>query len=595
MSMIFSNLERDYDRKYSDWELLKRYSRYLKEQKTHLYYTLIAIFAGTGLTLLLPFVLQRAVDDLLNDRSDEVIKYAFAFLGLYIAVWIADFIRNYENTKFTTKSTRSIRNDLFVQVQDHDMTFFDHNNTGSIMSRINDDVQILGDFVKMTSDFLVNVAIAIGTAIILLTLDLRLTLLAMSVIPFLFLIAITFRKIARKLSREWRVTISELNESFLENISGISVARSFGREETARNNFDELNRKNYRVNVKRSIFFSSIFPFVFACSNIGLFLILFNGGIQSVKTGQPTPGELIMYVVMLQRFYFPIVLMTTYWQQVQAGFAAAERIFSLQDVETKVKDSGKIQADELQGKIEFRNLNFSYNDKNPVFQGFNLHIPAGQTIAIVGHTGAGKSSLISLLARFYEFQEGEILIDEVSIKDYKLASYRSGLGLVLQEPLLFSGSIRNNIAYGNANASEEEVLLAAKAANAWEFIKNTSEGMDTNILERGKKISQGQKQLISIARAFLVNPRILLLDEATASIDAYSEALIQEAIYGLLKDRTSIIIAHRLTTVKKADLIIVLDKGEIVEEGTHEELLELKGHYSDLYQKYFAFQEVEIN
>jgi ATP-binding cassette subfamily B protein len=595
LSRFFGNLETDYDRTYSDRELIGRYWVYVLEQKRYLITTLIAIAVGTGLTLLIPFTLQRTVDNLLDNKTDLVLPMAFAFLLLQVSVWIADFVRGYENTKFTARSTESIRKELFKKVQTHDMTFFDKNNTGYLQSRIVDDTQQLADFVKLTSDFLVNVAIAIGTVFILFRLDFRLTLLAISIIPVLSVIAIFFRKIARSLSREWRITISELNNSFSENIAGISVTRSFGQEIAAREKFDHLNRENYKVNVKRSMFFASIFPFVFASANLGIFLVLYNGGIQSIQDGSPTPGELFMYVVMLQRFYFPIVLITTYAQQVQAGMAATERIFSLMDVESFVKDTGFIDTEISKGDIEFKNLFFSYEEKNPLFENFNLKISAGQTIAIVGHTGAGKSTIVSLLARLYEYDAGKILIDGREIRDYKLNTYRKGLGVVLQEPFLFSGTIRHNISYGRQNSEDFEVINAAKAANTWEFINKNPNGLNTRVLERGKKLSQGQKQLISLARAFHNNPTILLLDEATASIDAYSEALIQEAIGKLLKERTSIIIAHRLTTIKRVDKIIVLQKGHIVETGNHEELLLQEGHYAELYEKYFAFQEIDLS
>ncbi|MHA2251695.1 MAG: ABC transporter ATP-binding protein, partial [Candidatus Kariarchaeaceae archaeon] len=537
MSRVFGNLETEYDRQYSDKELLKRYSRYVKEQKSHLLIVIIAIILGSAVTLIIPFTLQYAVDFLVQEQYADVLFVAILYLFLSMVAWIFDFIRNYENTKFTARSTLRIREDLYDDVQRHDMTFFDKHQTGSTMSRINDDVQVLGDFIRLTSDFLVNTLIALGTGIILFMLDIRLTLLAMTVIPFLMIVAIIFRKIARVLSRDWRISISKLNESFSENISGISVARSFGREKSARIEFDALNRQNYRINVKKSIFFSSIFPFVFAASNVGLFLVLYHGGVQSINSGNPTAGELFLYVVLLQRFYFPVVLISTYIQQVQAGMAAAERIFSLQDVVSDVKDNGRITAEGLNGEIEIIDLSFGYEKEFPVFDKLNLKIPAGQTVAIVGHTGAGKSSIVSLLARFYEYKEGKILVDGINIKDYSLKSYRSNLGLVLQEPLLFSGSIRDNIAYGNNLATEESIIRVAKAANAWDFVNTSPSGLDTALLERGKRLSHGQKQLISISRAFMVDPRILLLDEATASIDAYSEALIQEAIEKLLKDR----------------------------------------------------------
>ncbi|MCH8908325.1 MAG: ATP-binding cassette domain-containing protein [Candidatus Heimdallarchaeota archaeon] len=272
--------------------------------------------------------------------------------------------------------------------------------------------------------------------------------------------------------------------------------------------------------------------------------------------------------------------------------AAAERIFSLMDVEANVKDLGTKEIHSPKGDITIKNLNFSYEERVPIFQDFNLHIKAGERIAIVGHTGAGKSSLISLISRFYEYQ-GEILIDGVDIKEYTLKSYRSLLGLVVQESFLFSGTIESNIRYGMKDASTEDVVKAAKMANAFEFIENMPKGMNFEVLEGGKKLSQGQKQLISLARVFLIDPKILLFDEATASIDAYSEALIQDAIERILKNRTSIVVAHRLTTIQRVDRIIVLDNGEIIEEGSHDDLMLKRGAYASIYDKYFSFQEID--
>ncbi len=593
MGMMFRNLETQYDRKYSDWQLLKRYGRYLNQQKKFLYRTLIAIFLATGFTLVIPFTLQIGIDSLVEGDDGTVLIMAIAFMGSYSLVWFFDFIRNYENTKFTSYSTQSIRYELFEKVQYHDQSFFDENNTGLLQSRIMDDTQVLSDFVKLTSDFLVNILIAFGTAIILFYVDWYLTLFALSVVPLVIILAIVFRKIARGLSRSWRIAIEKLNDSFQENISGISIARSFAREQEQAEEFDNLNKAHYRVNVKMRMFFSSIFPFVFVLSNIGLFLVMRFGGLQSIETGDPSPGTILMYIVLLQRFYFPVILISTFYQQVQAGLAAAERIFSLMDVESKLDEKGIEKVNHVDGALNIKNLNFSYTGREYVFKDFNLSIKAGEKVAIVGHTGAGKSSLISLLARFYEY-DGEILLDGKNIKDYQLQSYRNVLGLVLQDPFIFSGTIRQNIIYGKADASDEEIMQAASIANVSDLIENFVDGLETDVFERGKKLSQGQKQLIALARAFLNNPKILLMDEATASIDAYSEALIQEAIDRILVGRTSIVIAHRLTTIKKADRIIVIDKGKIIEEGKHQDLLSLKGHYSKLYNKYFEFQELRV-
>ncbi|MCE7737666.1 MAG: ABC transporter ATP-binding protein [Candidatus Heimdallarchaeota archaeon] len=593
MGMMFRNLDTKYDRKYSDWQLLKRYSRYLKEQKNYLVRTLVAIVLATSFTLIIPFTLQIGIDSLIDGDDDRVILMTIAFMGSYALVWVFDFVRNYENTKFTSYSTQSIRYDLFSKVQFHDQSFFDENNTGLLQSRIMDDTQVLSDFVKLTSDFLVNMLIAFGTAIILFYIDWYLTLFALSVVPLVIILAIVFRKIARGLSRNWRIAIAKLNDSFQENISGISIARSFAREKQQAEGFDDLNRAHYRVNVRMRMFFSSIFPFVFVLSNIGLFLVMRFGGLQSIETGDPSPGTILMYIILLQRFYFPVILISTFYQQVQAGMAAAERIFSLMDVESKLEDYGTEEVNQVDGRIDIKNLNFSYTGRDYVFKNFNLSVKPGEKVAIVGHTGAGKSSLVSLLSRFYEY-DGDILLDGKNIKDYKLGSYRDVLGLVLQDPFIFSGTIRDNIVYGKRSASDEEIMIAAQIANVADLISNFADGLETDVFEGGKKLSQGQKQLIAMARAFLTDPKILLMDEATASIDAYSEALIQEAIDRLLKNRTSIIIAHRLTTIKKVDRIIVLQKGEIIEEGKHSELLQKKGHYAELYHKYFEFQELQL-
>ena len=295
VSQILGNLEINYDRRYSDWELLKRYSKYLKEQKTHFYKAFIAILLATGFTLVIPFTLQIGIDGLVEGNENLVILMSITFFISYVLVWIFDYIRNFENTKFTAHSTQNIRAELFEKVQYHDQSFFDQNNTGLLQSRIMDDTQVLSDFVKLTSDFFVNLLIAFGTAIILFYIDFYLSLLALSVIPIIIVIVIVFRKIARKLSRDWRIAIASLNDSFAENISGISIARSFAREQEQADDFDTLNKIHYRINVKKQMFFSSIFPIIYLLSNMGIFLVMWFGGLQSIETGKPTSGTILMY------------------------------------------------------------------------------------------------------------------------------------------------------------------------------------------------------------------------------------------------------------------------------------------------------------
>jgi ABC-type multidrug transport system fused ATPase/permease subunit len=594
MSMLFDALEADYDRRFSDKELIIRYSKYLLHNKKYLILAMVGLFSGVIINLILPFTIQQGIDSLITENYDKVVNATIIFTILLVIGWFADYLRIYQNNMFTATSTSTMREELFERVQNHDLEFFNQQTTGFLMSRIMDDTQAIADFIKLTSDMLFNVLIAIFTFFILFFIDFYLALLSSTVIPLVIFIIYFFRRVARGLTRQWRIAVSNLNNSFAENISGVTVSKSFAKTDRSIREFDNLNQEHYRINTKKQMFFSSIFPFVFALSNVGIFLVLYYGGISAIETGTPSSGTIVLFIIMLQRFYFPIMFITTFYNHLQAGLAATERIFSLQDVVSKVENTGREVLNKPKGDIEFKNLTFTYDGRNPVFENFNLRIKAGESVAIVGHTGAGKSTLLSLLARFYEVTKGQILFDGKDIRSYDIHTYRNAFGIVLQDPLLFSGTIRKNITYGKPDASDEDILKVAKLTNSYDFIKKFPDGLNSILLERGIGLSQGQRQLLSLTRALLIDPEVLLLDEATASIDPYSEALIQEALDNIFANRSTIIIAHRLTTVKKVDRIIVLDNGKIVEEGNHNELLDLNGYYSELYRKYFEFQKVEV-
>ena len=339
---------------------------------------------------------------------------------------------------------------------------------------------------------------------------------------------------------------------------------------------------------------SIFFPVIETLFGIGTFLVLYYGGHMAFTIGAIDVATLYFFVLMLNRFFMPLLEITRFFNQFEAGLAAVERIFSLMDSEpTVVEDPNPVAVPELKGKIDFENMTFFYNPSEPLYKDFTLSIPAGQTVAIVGRTGAGKSTLVSLLTRFYDVEGGAIIVDGTDIRRYVMQDYRNQIGIVLQDNILFSGSIEENIRYGKLNATRQEVERAAKAVYAWEFIQSLPKGLDTEVGEKGTKLSAGQKQLVAFARALLSDPKILILDEATAAIDAYTESLIQEALKVLLKGRTAIIIAHRLTTVENADRIIVIDDANIVEEGNHQQLMDKKGKYWQLYDMYFRHQSLE--
>ncbi|MBA7571597.1 putative ABC transporter ATP-binding protein [subsurface metagenome] len=376
----------------------------------------------------------------------------------------------------------------------------------------------------------------------------------------------------------------------VESIGGIHVSKSYGQESTVSRQFQEINKQYFKAGFRLTSVTHMWRPLLETIASIMLIIIIFFGG-QFVFQGITNPGTIFMFVLYLQKFFRPIMVLSVFFPQLSSGMAAYERILDILDSEPNIrKNPNAIDIDTLEGEIIFKDIDFCYREGEWVFKGLNLHIKKGEKIAIVGHTGAGKTSLVSLLARYYEFQGGSIEIDGIDIRDMSLNSYRRNLGNVQQEVFLFSGTIEENIRYGRQEASEEDLWNAINTVHLEELIEYLPEGLQTQIGERGKGLSAGQQQLVSFARAILTDPRILILDEATSSVDAYTEAIIQEALEVLLADRTSIVIAHRLSTIVNADRIIVMDNGQIVEEGTHRSLLAQRGKYANLYKKYFEHQ-----
>jgi ABC-type multidrug transport system fused ATPase/permease subunit len=426
----------------------------------------------------------------------------------------------------------------------------------------------------------------------LFLIDIRLSVLLMLLAPFIVAIALAFRRIARYTVTQSRRVRAEVSSLIQETIAGISIAKTFRQERAIYDEFLTLNRRSFRVNVRTGYTFSSIFPILNIFAGIGTAGLVYFGG-RSVQEGALSPGNWYLFIQGLSLFWFPLTSIASFWSQFQLGLAAGERVFALIDAEPKVIQTNDLKLPEIQGEIRFDNVGFRYNDKEKVLDNFSLTIKPGETLALVGHTGAGKSSIGKLVARFYEFQAGRIAVDGKDIRSLDLPAYRARLGVVTQTPFLFDGSVRDNIRYGKPSASDAEVEQAARHIGSGDWIANLPQGLDTEVGERGASLSMGQRQLVALARVLLQNPAIFILDEATASVDPLTEALIQEGLDVLLRDRTSIVIAHRLSTIKNADRIIVLREGKIIEEGTHDSLLTQGGHYAELYNTYFRHQSIQ--
>jgi ATP-binding cassette subfamily B protein len=423
--------------------------------------------------------------------------------------------------------------------------------------------------------------------------DLRLALILFAFLPFIFFVVLGFRRLARIVTRKGMRAMANVNAAIKETVSGIAVAKNFRQEASIFSEFDQANKQSYKVNVQRGLVLATVFPVLNALGGIGTAILVYIGGM-SVVQGFITIGVWYLFLQSLDNFFFPVLNLSAFWAQVQSGLSAAERAFGLIDAESKVVQTDSRPAPALRGEIRFDNLTFQYSaDNPPVLQDFDLHIQSGENIALVGHTGAGKSSIARLIARFYEFQSGKIYIDETDIRSLDLANYRSQLGIVSQVPFLFSGTIAENICYACAQVDLSTIEEMAYQIGDGEWLESLPQGLDTQVGERGVRLSMGQRQIVSLLRVLAQQPAIFILDEATASIDPFTEWQIQQALGMILTGTTSILIAHRLSTVKAADRIIVLEEGRIIEEGNHLSLLDKGGHYASLYNTYFRHQSLE--
>jgi len=590
---FFSNLDTEaYDREYSDQDLLKRIFSYLKPHSGRLVGILLFLILIGSSSASFPLAISSSIDHLTVDQADTQVTILIGLVMLAALIfWGGNWIRRRMTVRVVSEVVMTLRTDAFTSAANHDLSFYDRFSSGKVVSRITSDTREFGKLILLITDLGAQMTQALILGFVLVRLEFRLFLYILGFLPVIFLLARGFRSIARKVTREGMKAMAKVNATIKETVSGIAVAKNFRQEPEIFADFDQANRESYKINVRRGFILSIVFPVLNALGGVGTALLVYVGGMSAAE-GIVTIGSWYLFVVGLDRFFFPVLNLASFSAQVQVGLAAAERVYALIDAESAVVQTGSQKPGRLSGMIKIEDLNFKYTDDEWVFRNFNLTVEPGENVALVGHTGSGKSSIAKLIARFYEFQSGTIKIDNYNIRDLDLTSYRKQLGMISQVPFLFSGSVAENIQYACTDSNSKDMTQLAMEIGNGEWLDTLPDGFDTEVGERGGHLSMGQRQLVALLRVLIQNPAIFILDEATASIDPFTERQIQQALDLILKDSTSILIAHRLSTVKSADRIIVIDQGKIIEEGTHESLLKAGGYYSVLYNTYFRHQSL---
>ena len=585
--------EEGYDRIYSDRELFSRILKLFRPYRRSMTIIITFICLSSITYGLTPYLMSLIIKQL-EMPSDPLILIFFIINTLILNSlgYLFNYVNRRTGNRMVYGVCYNLRRQTNLRVLEQDLSFFDKYPTGRIVSRINSDGAKFGRSVSMFTELISSFLIFIIVFIPMIIISPLLTGVFMLIVPFVFAFTLSFRKVARRKSVYGQRSLAQVNAFVQESMAGIQIIKSFRQEESQYDNFQAINKQSYRVNMSRALYLSILFPSLDILVAVLYALLIFFGG-NLIIQGDLSGSDIYLFLQSSLLMFSPILQIAGFWAQFQDGLSAAERIFALQDSQSYIKQ-GDYVLDTIKGRIEFDNLGFEYVPDKPVFKDFNLEIQPGETVAIVGHTGAGKSSLTKILLRLYEFQSGDVRIDGHSIRDISLSEFRRSIGFIPQVPFLWADTIEKNVKYGSPEASHEDVIWALEQSGGMEWIKNLDNGLETFILERGKVLSMGQRQLIVFARVLLQNPSILILDEATASVDPFTEIQIQEAMEKAMQGRSTIIIAHRLTTVRNVDRIIVLDHGTIVEEGNHESLMQRNGYYARLYNTYFRHQSYEF-
>ncbi len=577
-----------------DHKVISRLIPFLKPQKKLLLMAFSAMLIFVITQSSFPYIIKIGIDNHILNQDIEGLTWVFiAFISIAFINWVSGYLQEIFASRMSQGVLQNLRSKLFGHLQKLPMSFYDKTEVGRLMSRMHGDVGQLQEVGALIVATLGELLSLIGIIVFLMIMSFKLAIITLIVVPVLFILLIVWQKLAKRLYIENRISHSITINNLAETINGSKIIQILTRQKTNMNSFDTKNSHLLKTSKSATYVSSGVLPGVDFLTSIAISLVIFFG---SKMIGQSLDiGVLIAFVMYVQRFFDPLRQITMSYTQFQRAMASGNRIFEIMDIEPDIIDAKHCKKlTNVKGNIEFNNLSFSYAANKPVLNNINLKIKSGETLAIVGHTGSGKTTLISLLSRLYNLplNNGSINIDGVNIQDITRDSLLDHMAIVLQEPFLFSGTIMDNIKYRLTEASEEDVIKASKTVNAHQFIKNLELGYKTPILERGSNLSTGQRQLISFARAILSNPKILILDEATANIDSTTEDLIQKALKNLVYERTAIIIAHRLSTIREADNIAVMDQGNLIEVGNHKKLIQSNGLYKKLYD--FNYDSIEI-
>lgn len=591
---IMRGLEADkYDRQYTDKYLLGRIAQYMGRYRRKVILVIGGFVTISIVGALRPILIAAGVGAL-ETETEGASSLALIFAALLVAAvteYAANWVRRLLSSQVIGNVVSEMRKDAFSAALHRDLAFYDTNKSGKIVSRITGDTQEFGDVVLVSSDVISQMVQVIILLIVMLNQSWQLTLVLLLTTPMVVVAALSFRRLARQVTRQGSRVMASVNDIIQETVTGISVAKNFRQETMIYDEFVNVNTQSYRINLRRGFVLALIFPVLNLLSGIAIGVVVYVGA-QLAAIGVVSLGAWFLFIQGVDRFWFPFMNLASFWSQFQQGLSATERVFALIDAENTLQQTDNRQPGDLKGHVVFDDVVFEYKPGQPVLDHFDLNIKPGESIAFVGHTGAGKSTIAKLIARFYEFQDGQILIDGQDIRTFDLQSYRSRLGIVSQTPFLFSGTIADNIRYSKPDATDAEIEAIALSIGQGEWLETLPDGLQTDVGERGAQLSMGQRQLVSLLRVLLQKPAIFVLDEATASIDPFTETQIQEALDMILARSTSILIAHRLSTVRSADRIIVLRDGKIIEEGSHESLIVQDGHYAELYNTYFRHQSL---